>query len=175
VLLKRLYVLVFIEHGTRRLHPGGITPHPTSERTAQQARNLTLTPGEQFEGFRLLIRNRGSNFTASFDAVFQAAGTTILRTAVQAPRMNATCERLIGTLRRELLDRVLILGEAHLRAVLAEYQKHYNTARPHQGIGQHVPDAEHHPARITAADFHARQIRRKPVLSGLINEYMRAA
>ncbi len=76
----------------------------------------------------------------SFDAVFQATGTTIVRTAVQAPRMNAICERLIGTLRRELLDRTLILNQAHLRAVLAEYQEHYNTARPHQGIGQRIPD-----------------------------------
>ena len=75
--------------------------------------------------------------------MFQAAGTRILRTAVQAPRMNAICERLVGTLRRELLDRMLILGEAHLRAVLTEYQAHYNTARPHQGIAQRVPDGEH--------------------------------
>ena len=78
-----------------------------------------------------MIRDRGSTFTASFDAVFQAAGTRILRTAVQAPRMNAICERLAGTLRREPLDRVLILGEGHPRVVLAEYQVHYNTARPH--------------------------------------------
>jgi putative transposase len=70
---------------------------------------------------------------ASFDAVFQATGAAILRTAVQAPRMNAICERLIGTLRRELLDRTLILNQAHLRAVLAEYQEHYNSARPHRG------------------------------------------
>jgi hypothetical protein len=175
VLLKRLYVLVFIEHGTRRMHLGGVTAHPTGGWTVQQARNLALTLDERFEDFRFLIRDRGSNFTASFDAVFQSAGTTVLRTAVQAPRMNAVCERLVGTLRRELLDRVLILGEAHLRAVLADYQVHYNTARPHQGIGQHVPDAEHHPPCITAGHFHARQIRRRPVLSGLINEYMRAA
>jgi transposase InsO family protein len=106
---------------------------------------------------------------------FQAAGTVILRTAVQAPRMNATCERLIGTLRRELLDRVLIIGDAHLRAVLAEYQMHYNTARPHQGIAQRIPDSEHHAPRITAGDLGAQRIRRKPVLSGLINEYMQAA
>jgi len=109
----------------------------------QQARNLALRFGERFEDIKFLIRDRGSNFTSSFDAVFQAAGTRILRTAVQAPRMNATCERLVGTLRRELLDRVLILGEAHLRSVLAEYQAHYNTARPHQGIAQRVPDSEH--------------------------------
>ena len=71
-----------------------------------------------------MIRDRGSNFTASFDAVFQATGTTILRTAVQAPRMNTTCERLIGTLHRELLDRMLILSAAHLRAALTGYQAH---------------------------------------------------
>jgi putative transposase len=99
----------------------------------------------------------------------------ILRTAVQAPRMNATCERLIGTLRRELLDRVLIIGDAHLRAVLAEYQIHYNTARPHQGIAQHVPDHEHHAPRATVTDVDTQQIRRRPVLSGLINEYSHAA
>jgi len=99
--------------------------------------------GERFEDIRFLIRDRGSNFTSSFNAVFQAAGTTILRTAVQAPRMNATCERLAGTLRREVLGRVLILGQAHLRAVLTEYQAHYNTARPHQGIAQRVPDSHH--------------------------------
>jgi putative transposase len=175
VLLKRLYVLVFIEHGTRQMHLGGVTAHPTAAWTVQQARNLALTLDERSKDFRFLIRDRGSNFTASFDAVFQAVGTTLLRTAVQAPRMNATCGRLVGTLRHELLDRVLILGESHLRAVLAEYQEHYNTARPHQGIGQHVPDAEHHPPCITAGHLHARQIRRKPVLSGLINEYVRAA
>jgi putative transposase len=175
VLLKRLYVLVFIEHGTRRMHLGGVTAQPTGAWTVQQARNLALDLNERFGDFRFLIRDRGSNFTAAFDAVFQASGTTILRTAVQVPRMNATCERLVGTLRRELLDRMLILGEAQLRAVLTEYEEHYNTARPHQGIGQRIPDAEHHPPCLTAGNFHARQIRRKSVLSGLINEYMRAA
>src|SRR5690349_5490534 len=124
VLLKRLHVLVFIEHGTRRMHLGGATANPTAEWTVQQARNLALSLGERLEGVKFVIRDRGSNFTQSFDAVFQANGTRILRTAVQAPRMNATCERLVGTVRRELLDRVLILGETHLRAVVAEYQVH---------------------------------------------------
>jgi len=174
VALTRLYVLVFVEHGTRRMHLGGVTAHPTGDWTVQQARNLALDLGERFGDFRFLIRDRGSNFTASFDAVFQATGTTIVRTAVQAPRMNAICERLIGTLRREVLDRTLILNQAHLRAVLAEYQGHYNTARPHQGIGQRVPDPGPAP-RVTAADLGACQIRRRPVLSGLINEYERAA
>jgi putative transposase len=174
VSLIRLYVLVFIEHGTRRMHIGGITAHPTGAWTVQQARNLALDLGEQTGSLKFLIRDRGSNFTASFDAVFQASGTTIVRTAVQAPRMNAICERLIGTLRRELLDRTLILNQARLRAFLAEYQEHYNTARPHQGIGQHVPDPDP-AARVPAADPGTCQIRRKPVLSGLINEYERAA
>jgi putative transposase len=175
VLLKRLYVLVFIEHDTRRMHLGGVTAHPSGEWTVQQARNLAISLDERFENFRFLIRDRGSNFTSSFDAVFQATGTVILRTAVQAPRMNATCERLIGTLRRELLDRVLITGYAHLRAILAEYRMHYNTARPHQGIAQRIPDGEHHAPRIITGDLGAQRIHRRPVLSGLINEYMQAA
>ena len=88
---------------------------------------------------------------------------------------NATCERLVGTLRRELLDRVLILGEQHLHAVLAEYQAHYNTARPHQGIAQRVPAGERDAHRATVTDIDAGQTRRKPVLGGLINEYTHAA
>ena len=90
-------------------------------------------------------------------------------------RANAICERLVGTLRRELLDRVLILGEAHLRTVLAEYQVHYNTARPHQGIAQRVPDGEHHGGHLTVTGLDRERIRRKPVLGGLINEYTHAA
>jgi hypothetical protein len=142
------------------MHLGGVTAHPTGDWTVQQARNLALDLGERFGDFPFLIRDRGSNFTASFDAVFQATGTTIVRTAVQAPRMNAICERLIGTLRSELLDQTLILNQAHLRAVLAEYQEHYNTARPHQGISQRVPDGD--PTRhVTAAHPATCKIRRK--------------
>jgi transposase InsO family protein len=172
--LKRLYVLVFIEHRTRRMHLGGVTAHPTGDWTVQ-ARNLALDLGEQFENIKFVIRDRGSNFTASFDAVFQTTGATILRTAIQAPRMNAICERLVGTLRREVLDRVLILGEAHLCAVLTEYQEHYNTARPHQGTGQRIPHGAPQDSRPAAADLDSWQIRRRPVLGGLINEYARAA
>src|SRR5260370_140182 len=91
---------------------------PASARPPRQAHSQRATSCRN----RFLIRDRGSNFTASFDAVFQAGGTRILRPAVQAPRMNAICERLVGTLPRELLDRGLILGEGHLRAVLTEYR-----------------------------------------------------
>ena len=175
VLLQRLYVLVFIEHGTRQMHLGGVTAHPTRQWTVQQARNLALTLDQRFDDFRFLIRDRGSNFTRSFDAVFQATGASILRTAVQAPRMNATCERLIATLRRELLDRILILGEEHQPAVLAEYQDHYNRSRPHQGIDQRTPGSEDDAPRAIATALSAHRVHRKPVLSGLINEYTRAA
>ena len=173
-------MLIFIEHDTRRMHLGGVTAHPTGDWTVQQARNLALALGERFEDIRFLIRDRGSNFTAPFDAVFQAAGTRIVRTAVQAPRMNAICERLVGTLRREPLDRVLIVGEGHLRAVLAEYQVHYNTPRPHQAIAQRVPDGRHddgnpNVADPNVADLDRERILRRPVLGGLINEYARAA
>jgi putative transposase len=116
VALTRLYVLLFIEHA-----PAGCASAaspPTRRATGRCSRPATWpsTSACGFTGFRCLIRDRGSNFTASFDAVLQATGTTIVRMAVQAPRMNAICERLICTLRRELLDRTPILNQAHLRA-----------------------------------------------------------
>src|SRR5437016_10436820 len=129
---------------------------PASSRPPRQAHSQRATSCRN----KFLIRDRGPNFTATFDAVSQAAGTRILRTAVQAPRMNAICERLVGTLRRELLDRVLILGEGHLRAVLAEYQVHYNTARPHQGIAQRVPGGEHDGGHLTVTDLDRERIHR---------------
>ena len=165
VLLKRIYVLVFIEHGTCRMHIGGVTANPAGEWTVQQARNLALHLGERFKDVKFLIHDRGPDFTAAFDAIFQAAGTKIIRTAVQAPRMNAICERLVGALRRELLDRMLILGERRLRFVLTEYQGHYNTARPHQGIAQRIPGGEGDSGHLTVAGLDREQIYRKPVLA----------
>src|ERR1039457_3536196 len=175
VTLKRLHVLVFIEHGTRRMHPGGVTASPTGEWTVQQARNLAFSLDQRSGKVTFLIRGRGPDFTASSGAVLQATSTRILVSAVQAPRMNAICERLAGTLRREVPGRTLILGEAHLRAVLTEYQQHYNTARPHQGTAQHVPDEDPAPTRFALTDPGTARIHRRPVMGGLINEHTHAA
>jgi putative transposase len=174
VLLKRLHVLMFTEHGTRRVHLGGVTAHPTGDWTVQQARNLAIRLDERFEDIRFLIRDRGSNFTRSFDAVFQATGATILYTAIQAPRMNATCGRLIDRLRHELIDRMLIVGGRHLRAVLTD-TRCTTTPPGTRAPPSASPDSQYHPPRVTAVELDARQIRRKPVLSGLINESVRAA
>jgi len=127
VLLKRLYMLVFIEHGTRRLHLGGVTAHPTGAWAVQQARNLAMDLGERISTLRLVIHDRDPLFTAAFGEVLRAEGLQIITTLPRTPRMNAICERVIGTLRRELRDRILIVGEHHLALVLHEYLIHYNT------------------------------------------------
>src|SRR5829696_5162747 len=115
VLLRRLYVLIFIELADRRVHLAGVTTHPTGEWVTQQARNLLLDLDERVAGLRYLIRDRDAKFGASFDAVFTAANIQIITTPPQAPRANAVCERMVGTLRRKLLDRILIVNQAQLR------------------------------------------------------------
>ncbi|MFI6738936.1 hypothetical protein ACIBI9_38940 [Nonomuraea sp. NPDC050451] len=120
--LKRLYVLVF-EHGARRLHLAGVTAHPTGAWMVQQARILVMDLG-RIAGLRFVIHDRDSLFTSAFREVFKAAGLRIITTLPRTPGMNAICERVIGTLRRELLDRILILSEHHLARVLQEYLIH---------------------------------------------------
>ena len=112
VFLRRLYILVVIEHDRRRVHLAGITAHPTGDWVTQQARNLLMDLGQHADRFRFLIRDRDSKFTAAFDAVFTGADIRIIRTPVRAPRANAIAERFIGTLRRECLDHLLITGPA---------------------------------------------------------------
>ena len=172
VLLRRLYVLVFIEHGTRRLHVAGVTAHPTGAWAVQQARNLAMDLGDRLGTLRFLIHDRDPLFTTAFGEVFKSEGLRIVTTLPRTPRMNAICERVIGTLRRELLDQTLVLGERHLARVLREYLTHYNGHRPHQSRQQRPPDIETQPVR-EVADL--RSVRRKPVVAGLINEYHRAA
>ncbi len=175
VLLKRVYVLVFIEHGTRRLHLAGVTAHPTGAWAVQQARNLAMDLGERIARLRFLIHDRDPLFTSAFREVFNAEGLRAVTTLPWTPRMNAVCERVIGTLRRELLDRILILSERHLALVLHEYLIHYNGHRPHQSRHQRPPNTATQPARDVTDLNDLRSIRRKPVVAGMISEYRHAA
>jgi len=173
VLLRRLYALIVIEHGTRRAHLAGITAHPDGAWTTQAARNFLMDLGQRAASVKFLIRDRAGQFTDSFDAVFQAEGIRILTSPPQAPKANAICERMIGTLRRELFDRVLIVDERHLRRALVEYLRHYNTARPHRALGQLAPAQAG--SRSPEINLAHHRIRRKQVLGGLTHEYQIAA
>ena len=173
VLLRRIYALILIEHGTRRVHLAGITANPDEAWTTRAARNFLLDLGSRAEHVKFLIRDRAGQFTDSFDAVFSAAGVRILPSPPQAPRANAICEPIIGTLRRELPGRLLIASEHDLRRVLTGYLIHYNTARPHRTLGQ-LPPAQAH-ARPPQIGLTERRVRRKQVLGGLTHEYQIAA
>jgi len=152
VFLRRLYILVVIEHDRRRVYIAGITAHPTGDWVTQQARNLLMDLGERAERFRFLIRDRDSKFTAAFDAVFTGADIRIIRTPVRAPRANAIAERFIGTLRRECLDHLLITGPRHLDVVLREYVQHYNGHRPHRALHQQPPAGDTPPGSEAATN-----------------------
>src|SRR6266566_3410507 len=172
--LRRIYALIVIGHGTRRVHLAGITANPDGGWTTPAARNFLMDLGARTTPVRFLIRDRVGQFTNSFDAVFTAEGIRILASPPQAPRANAICERIIGTLRREVFDRLLIVHDHHLRRLLTEYLRHYNTARPHRALGQLAPaQAETRPPEPINLAEH--QIRRKQVLDGLTHEYQVAA
>jgi putative transposase len=174
VLLRRLYVLVFIHHDTRLLRIAGVTAKPVSEWVTQQARNLSMELADHAIAVKFLVRDRDTKYTASFDAVFAAEGASIIKTLVQAPRANAICERVIGTIRRECLDRMLTLGRRHLEAVLVEYVEHYNAHRPHRSLDQRAPSAlDATPALI--GDVDVARLRRTDRFGGLIHEYRIAA
>jgi transposase InsO family protein len=174
VLLRRLYVLVFIHHDTRLVRIAGITTNPVADWVTQCARNLSMDLAECANPVKFLIRDRNTKFTASFDAVFAAEGTRIVKTPVQAPRANALCERVVGTIRRECLDRILILGRRHLEAVLAEYVEHYNAHRPHRSLSQRPPSAPD-VTPPTIGDVDIARIRRADRLGGIIHEYRMVA
>jgi transposase InsO family protein len=168
VWFRPLYAFVITELGSRRIVHVGATRVPTDAWVAQQLREATPFGAVP----RYLIRDNDAKYGPRFDAVATGSGIAPLRTPIRAPRANAICERLIGSLRRECLDHILLASEAHLRRVLREYVQYFNHARPHQGIDQHVPepgedgnDAVRTAAAVTAF----------PVLGGLHHEYRRAA
>jgi putative transposase len=171
VLLRRLYVLFALELATRRVHILGVTANPTGAWGAQQARNLLMDLADRIGRFKFLIRDRDAKFTATFDAIFTSEGIRILRTPVAAPRANAFAERWVGTVRRELLDRMLIVGRRHLETVLSDYVVHYNQHRPHRSLGQ-VPPLGAVPPPAPAAGARVVRLDR---LGGLIHEYAQVA
>ena len=170
VFLRRLYILGVVEHERRRVHLAGITAHPTGDWVTQQARNLLMDLGDRADRFRFLIRDRDSKFTAAFDAVFADANIRIIRTPIRAPRANAIAERFIGTLRRECLDHLLIVGPRHLDVVLREYVQHFNAHRPHRSLDQRPPTASTPPP--SGATVRPLRLDR---LGGLIHEYVQVA
>jgi transposase InsO family protein len=170
---KRLYAMAFLEHGTRRMHITGVTAHPTRAWATQQARNLADQLDTRMESLRFVLRDRDAKYDPSFDAVFEAEYMDVLLSAPRAPQMNAHCERVIGTVRREALDHVLLMNEAHARQVLADFERHYNGHRPHRARDQRPPHASGQPA--TVHDLHRHRLLRTRILGGTINEYRYAA
>jgi transposase InsO family protein len=148
-----------------------VTPHPVGEWVTQQARNLLMGLGDDGGRFRFVVRDRDTKFTAAFDAVFAAVGIEVLRTPVRAPRANAYAERWVGTVRRECLDRMLVVGRRHLVSVLGEYADHYNGHRPHRALGQAPPLGPGEPMVFVLAGRVVRWDR----LGGLIHEYAQVA
>jgi putative transposase len=169
--LRTLYILFFIELGTRRVHFAGCTAHPTSEWVTQQARNLMWELGDEESPMRFLIHDRDTKFTLSFNTVFVSESIEIIRTPYRAPKANAFAERWVRSAREECLDHLLIISKSHLRRVLTEYVGYYNSARPHQGIGQRIPV----PHLVTDKRVDTEDVvHHRDVLGGIIHDYYRA-
>jgi putative transposase len=171
--LRRVYALVFLEHDTRRPRIAGVATHPTGPWAVQQARNLAIELSVRVDSLPFLIRDRDAKYTESFDAVFAADDIEVVPTAPRTPRMNAQRERVIGTLRREVLDHLLIWNETHARQILDAYAQHYNRHRPHQARAQPPPPAHEHPKPMSAPTTH--RLPHTRILDGVINEYRYAA
>jgi len=165
LLFRPLYAFVIVALASRRVVHGGVTRHPTDAWAAQQLREAT--PFDQRP--RSLIRDNDSKFGPAFARVAATSGIEVLRTGYKTPRMNAVRERFLGSVRRECLDHLLILGEVHLRRALREYVCYFNHRRPQQGLGQQIP-APAGPAPAAHGSVQA-----IPILGGLHHDYRRVA
>ena len=166
--LQALYLFFFIEVRTRRVHIAGITAHPTQAWVTQQARQLFWALGEKNRVFTHLIRDNDGKYSPAFDAVFASEGVAIVRTPFRAPLAKAYAERWVRSVREECLDQLFILNQTHLRYVLREYEYYFNTARPHQGLGQKIPES---PIDCSATGM----VKRRDLLGGVLHDYYRAA
>jgi putative transposase len=171
VTLTRLYGFFVVEHATRRIRILGVTAHPDGEWLAQLARTLLIDLEDAGQAFRFLLRDHDGKFGRAFDTVFTAAGVQVVTTPIRAPRANAVAERFVGSLRRELLDRILILNQRHAAAVLADYERHFNDHRPHRALGQAAP-LRPLPDPRPSRDIH---VYRHDRLGGLLHEYSQVA
>jgi putative transposase len=170
--LRRIYVLVFIELATRRVHLGGCTTNPDGAWVTQQARNFTFDLDEKAQPLRFLIHDRDAKFCGPFDEVFATEGQQVLRTPIRGPRASAICERWIRTVRTECLDWLLIFSPRHLERVLRVYICHYNRQRPHRALQLQAPEQEGFARTPPPVDA---RVRRRDRLGGLLHEYYEAA
>ena len=161
-------VLAVIEHGTCRIGILGATGHPVQSRVVQQARNLLMDLEDAGTRAKFVLHGRDASFTATFDSVFQAAGIRVIRSEVQAPRMNSVMERWIGSCRRELLDRTLVWNQRHLMIVLREYEDSCNGHRPHRTLNQAAPLR---PLPDGVTDLDQFRVQRRDRAGGVIHEY----
>jgi putative transposase len=164
--LKTIYVLFFIELGTRRIYLAGCTTNPDITWVTQQARQLVWNLKDDSRDMAFLIHDNDTKFASSYDNVFSSEGIEVLHTPYRAPRANAYAERWVRSIREECLDHILVLNENHLHRVLREYEEYYNHARPHQGLDHHFPLSG--PVSNTAGP-----IRRRDILGGIIHDYYR--
>ncbi len=166
-----IYILVVVEHGTRRLLHCNVTKHPTAEWTLQQLREAIPSEHE----YRFLIHDRDSIFSNALDESIRNLRLHLLKSPYRTPEANAICERLLGTLRREFLDWVIPLDEAHLRRLLQSWVAHYNGGRPHMSLGPGVPDPPIKlPVAIEERRYELREgfrIVARSILRGLHHEY----
>src|SRR5258706_1361006 len=167
VTLQTVYVLFFIEMGSRRVHLAGCTTTPNSGWVTQQARQFLWCLGDESSSMRFLMHDHDTKFTAAFDNVFVSEGFEIVLTPFRAPKANAVAERWVRSVRQECLDHLLILNQRHLWKVVTEYTHYYTTARPHQGIPHQAPS----PFQPTRKG----PIRRRDILGGIIHDYYRNA
>jgi putative transposase len=171
----RLYIFAVIEHATRRVRVLGATAHPTAAWTTQLARNLVMDLHDAGVTVKYLIRDRDSRYATAFDAVFQSDGIAIVKTGIRVPRMNAIMERWVRTCRAELLDRALIVNQAHLLHALREYEAFYNEHRPHRALRAAAPLCPLPQPITEARQLDRLRIRRRDRLGGILHEYQHAA